>query len=242
MNFFKYLILLTFFISSCTSYDKFDTSKASGSFQLAKQMEEDKRFDEALMQYRDVKNRFPYSPFSTSAELQVAEVHFKKKDFTQAQGAYQLFKELHPRHKKIDYVTYQIGESIYHQLPSSNERDLSIAPQAIKQFGIVIRDYPQFEFIEKAKKRRKEIIGKLAQKELSIADFYFRIKSWKPALVRYEKYIREYPKHNKIPRALYNGGVSAKNAKDNSKQNKLFRRLIKEYPGSQEALQAKRTF
>ncbi len=207
---------------------------------MAKQMEENKRFDEALLQYGNVKNRFPYSPLATSAELQIAEVHFKKKDFAQAQGAYQLFRELHPRHPKIGYVIYQIGESIYHQLPSSNDRDLSMAPLAVKYFKIAIRDHSQSEFTEKAKKRKKEIIEKLAQKELSIADFYFRTKAWKPALVRYEKYLQEYPTHKEVPHALYNGGLSAKKLKDESKQNSLFRQLIKTHPQSKEAQYAKR--
>ncbi len=238
----KYSILLLFFISGCTSYNRFDTSKASGSFQLAKQMEKDRLFQEALLQYADVKNRFPYSPLATSAELQIAEVHFQRETFAEAQGAYQIFKELHPRHPRIDYVTFQTGESIYHQLPLSNDRDLSMAPSAIKQFDIVIRDYPQSSFVEKAKKRKKEILEKLAQKEISIADFYFRTRAWRQALTRYERYLREYPKHRIVPHALYNGGLSAEKLKDASKRNILFRQLIKDYPQSDQAHRARRTF
>ena len=239
---FKYLILLLFLVSGCASYNRFDTSKASGSFKLARQMEEDKRFEEALSQYGDVKNRFPYSQLATSAELQIAEVYFKKEAFAEAQGAYQLFRELHPRHSKIDYVIYQIGESIYHQLPSSNDRDLSVAPLAIKQFKTVIEKHPQSALIEKAKKRKKEILEKLAQKELLIADFYFRTEAWKQALIRYEKYLEEYPGHEKTSHALYNGGISAKNLKNDLKQKSLFQQLIKEYPQSNEAYRAKRIF
>ena len=242
MTLHKYLILLLFSLSGCVSYNKFDTSKASGAFELAKQMEEDKRFEEALMQYETVKNRFPYSPLAVSAELQIAEVYFKKEAFPEAQGAYQLFKELHPRHLKIDYVTYQIGESIYHQLPSSNDRDLSTAPLAIKQFETVIKNHPLSVFVEKAKKRRKEIHEKLARKELCIANFYFRTEAWRQALVRYEKYLREYPKHGKVSHALYNAGIAAKNLKNDSKKNNLFRKLIKDHPKSDEAVRAKRFF
>ena len=241
MTFLKYLILFIFF-SSCAGHDKLDTSSASGAFTFAKQMEEDGLFDQALIQYRNVKNRFPYSPQATLAELQIAEVEFKKEDFVQAQGSYQLFKELHPRHPKIDYVTYQIGESIFYQLPSSNDRDLSLAPFALKEFQTVINNYPQSPMLEKAKKREKEILEKLAQKELSIANFYFRTEQWKPALIRYEKYLKENPKHKENPQALYNASISAKKLKDEPQKKKLFRRLIKNYPQSNEARDLRRLF
>jgi outer membrane protein assembly factor BamD len=135
------------------SYDQHDTSKASGAFGLAKQLEDDERYEEALAQYRDLKNRFPYSQYAVSAELQIAEIQFKKEAFIEAQGAYQLFKELHPKHPRIDYVTFKIGESIFMQLPSTIDRDLSVAPAAIREFNILLRDYPNSQYRESAKEK-----------------------------------------------------------------------------------------
>ena len=236
----KYLILLAFFVTNCVSYDKYDTAKASGSFGLAKQLEEDERYEESLMQYRDVKNRFPYSRYAVEAELRIAEVQFKKESFGEAQGAYQLFKELHPKHPKIDYVTYKIGESIFMQLPSTIDRDLSIAPAAIKEFDVLIRDFPNSNYLQKAREKRKETITKLAEKELYIADFYFRTDEWQHALVRYEKYIREFPTHDKQPHAHFRAAKAAEKFGDESKRKTLFRELINKYPTSKEAQRAKK--
>lgn len=238
----KYFILLAFFLSACVTYDNFDTSTASGAFGMAQALEKDERYEEALMQYRDLKNRFPYSKYAVAAELQIAEIQYKKEAYPEAQGAYQLFKELHPKHPKIDYVTFQIGESLYMQLPSSIDRDLSIAPVAIKEFNVLMRDFPQSEYAAKAKKRRSEVIQKLAEKELYIADFYFRTDEWQHALVRYEKYLKEYPKHSKRAHAYYRAGVAAEKFGDASKRNSLFRTLIKDYPQTDQAKKAKRIF
>ena len=235
----KYLILLAFFVTNCVSYDQHDTSKASGSFSLAKQLEEDERYEEALLQYRDVKNRFPYSKFAVEAELQIAEVQYKKESFGEAQGAYQLFKELHPKHPKIDYVTYKIGESIFMQLPSTIDRDLSIAPAAIKEFDVLMRDFPDSQYVAQAKKKRKETIEKLADKELYIADFYFRTDEWQHAMVRYEKYIKEFPTHSKQPHAYFRAAKAAEKFGDENKRKDLFRALINKYPDSKEARKAK---
>lgn len=236
----KLLILLTFFITKCVSYDRFDTNTAEGSFGLAQELEKDERYEEALSQYRDVKNRYPYSRFATSAELQIAEIHFKKEAFIEAQGAYQLFKELHPRHEKIDYVTYQIGLSLYKQLPSTVDRDLAQAPQAIKEFDVLLRDHPESQYAPLAKEKRLEVIDLLAQKELYISDFYFRTKAWLYALSRYEKFLREYKGHPKTAHALLQAGESAQKLGEEKKRNTLLRQLINEYPQSQEARRAQR--
>jgi outer membrane protein assembly factor BamD len=235
----KCLILLMFLLASCVSYDHHDTSKASGAFGLAKQLEDDERFEEALPQYRDVKNRFPYSKYAVLAELQMAEIYYKKEDFAQAQGAYQLFKELHPRHPKIDYVTFKIGESLYMQLPSTVDRDMTQAPGAIKEFEVLMRDFPNSPHVPEAKKRRLEVIRKLAEKELYIADFYFRTDVWQSAIVRYEKYLKEFPQHDKRPRALLRAGIAADKFGDTPKSNSLLRQLVESYPNSKEAKKAK---
>lgn len=235
----KYLILLAFFLTHCVSYDQHDTSKPSGAFGLAKQLEEDERYEEALAQYRDLKNRFPYSRFAVEAELQMAEIYFKKESFAEAQGAYQLFKELHPKHPKIDYVTFKIGESIFMQLPSTLDRDLSLAPAAIKEFQVLMRDFPNSPYIAKAKEKRQEIIDMLANKELYIADFYYRTERWKPALVRYEKYMHDFPSHKKQPHAYYRAALSADKFGDEKKRTLLLRTLIDRYPESREAKKAK---
>ncbi len=241
-NMIKYLFLLIFFITSCVSYDQFDTSKASGCFGLASQLEKDERYEEALMQYRDLKNRFPYSRYATLSEIQIAEIHFKKESFAEAQGAYQLFKELHPRHEKIDYITYQIGESLYRQLPSTIDRDLSLAPSAIREFEVVMRDYPQSPYSQKAKERRLEVINKLAEKELYIADFYYRTDEFLYALSRYEKYLKEYPNHEKKPYALFRAGQAADKEGNEAKRKALLHQLINDYPKSREAKKAKGIF
>lgn len=238
----KRLILLIFLLTGCVSYDDFNTNEAAGSFGLAQALEKDERYEESLTQYQDVKNRFPYSKYAVSAELQIAEIQFKKEAFLEAQGAYQLFKELHPKHERIDYVTFQIGESIFMQLPSTIDRDLSLAPSAVKEFDVLIRDYPESKYVKKAQERRSETLGKLGDKELYIADFYFRTSQWLPSVVRYEQFLKEFPIHNKRPYAYYRAGMAAQKSGDDAKRNTLFRQLISEYPESTEAKEAKGVF
>lgn len=238
----KCLILLGFLFSGCVSYDKFDTSKPEGAFGMAQALEADERYEEALSQYQNLKNRFPYSKYAVSAELQIAEIQYKRDAFPEAQGAYQLFKELHPRHPKIDYVTFRIGDSIFRQLPSSIDRDLSIAPHAVKEFDVLIRDYPNSEYVDDAKNRKQEVINMMADKELYISDFYFRTEEWLHAIVRFEKYLKDFPTHQRRPHAFYRAGKAAEKLGDKDKRNAFFRQLISNYPESSEAQKAKGVF
>ena len=237
--FFPFLLAL-FSLTACVSYDDFDTSTAEGSYKLASKLQEDSRFEEALLQYQDLKNRFPYSQFSTEAELQMAEIHYKRDSFAEAQSAYQLFKELHPKHPKVDYVTFKIAESIFKQLPSTIDRDLTLAPQAIRFYKLVLSQYPQSGFAAKSRDRINETSRKLADKEIYIADFYFRTENFLSAIVRYEKYMKAFPLHGKIPHALLRAGLSAEKIGDSEKKSKYLRELIAKFPQSDQAKKAQK--
>jgi len=183
----KYLFF--FFLFGCVSYNQYDSSTVEGSFGLAKALFEDGRYDEAILEFQSVKNKYPYSKLATEAELEISNIHFKKEAFPEAQASYELFLELHPNHPKNDFVTYQVGESLFGQLPSSEDRDLTLAPQAIRTYKMVGKNYPKSELVALSQERLREVYGMVAAKELYVADFYFRTKKFKSAIIRYEKFL-----------------------------------------------------
>src|SRR4051812_20700491 len=92
----------------CSSIDKIDASTPEGAYKLAEAYEKDERYDEAVQKYQDVRTKFPYSKLSTQAELKIADVNFKREAYAEAQASYQLFKDFHPKHAQIDYVTFRL--------------------------------------------------------------------------------------------------------------------------------------
>ena len=80
----------------------------------------------------------------------------------------------------------------------------------------------------------------MAEKELYIADFYYRTEKFMNALVRYQKYLKEFPDHDKGSHAYYRAGLSAEALDDEAKKSTFFRYLIEKYPQSSEAKKAKR--
>ncbi|MGE0634777.1 MAG: outer membrane protein assembly factor BamD [Pseudobdellovibrionaceae bacterium] len=162
---FWFAILISFaaFFSACSSSEKIPDS-AEGLFKHAQELEKDERFEEALARYQDVKNKHPYSRFATQSEMAIADIHFRREEYPEAQVAYQTFREFHPKHERIDYVTSQLGLSFFHQLPSTIDRDLTLAERAINYFDEVLLKYPKSEFAKCAAEKRAEYIKMLSEK------------------------------------------------------------------------------
>lgn len=231
-------VVLCGFLISCSSDQKNDSSTAEGAFKSAEEYEKADRFEEAVIKYGEVKNQYPYSRFAVMAEMKMADLHFKREAYIEAQSAYQLFKELHPKHPQIDYVTFQIGMSYFKQLPPTMDRDLTLARKAIVSFDEVIRNFPGSTFAVQAAEKKSEAFNMLAQKELYIARFYLHQKQYAAALGRFETILQSYPDHSE-KEALYGAAVCAeKNSEPNRARNYLST-LESKYPDSSEYKNAK---
>ncbi|MCH2533171.1 MAG: outer membrane protein assembly factor BamD [Bdellovibrionales bacterium] len=233
------LPIFVFIFAACSHLADVDTSTAEGAFKKAQLFEEASRFQEAISQYNTVKNKFPYHKLATEAELKIADIEFERQNFIEAQYAYELFKSLHPKHPKIDYVIYRQAMSLFNQIPEVIARDLSAAPQAIDIYDELIMKHPNSEYIARAKDYRQKTLDKLAQKELYIADFYYKRETFSSALGRYENIIRQFPDVGLRSKALYRASYSALKAEQKDKARLYYNQLIKEYPKSSEAKKAK---
>ena len=227
---------------SCSSSKKFNLKSAEGVFNYAKKLEKSGDYEQALMQYGNVKNKHPYSQYALKAELKIADIYYNEKKYLEAEGAYRVFKELHPKHPRIDYVTFRLGLSHLNQAPSGVDRDLSSVEKAIPYFNEVIDSYKKSPFFEKSKKKKEICLKKKSGKEYYIAKFYFKKKMYDNALRRFEKLLRIYPRIGKSPKVLYETFLSSYFLKNENKSQIYYKDLIESYPHSKEAKKAKRKF
>lgn len=227
---------------SCSSAEKFDTSTAEGAFKHAEELEKDERFEEAAAKYTDVKNKFPYSKLATSAELKLADVHYKREAYIEAQSAYQLFKEFHPKHAQADYVTFRLAMSCFSQLPNSIDRDISVAEKAIIYFDEVLNSFTNSQYAEQAKKHRIEALKMLAKKELYVANFYAKREKFDSALKRYETVLKQYPNLGVDAEALYGAAKSALKTGERERGQQYLKSLISQFPNTDEARRAQNEF
>jgi len=235
-------LLILAITAGCVSEPKVNTNTPEGLFTLGEFYQKQERFEEAINQFKAVSSKFPYSKLATEAELRVADCYYKKEEYIEAFNAYKTFKELHPKHPQIDYVTYFAAESIREQLPSTVDRDLSQATQAINYYEEIVTVYPNSKYAAESKEKRFKLIGMLADKELYIADFYYRREKYLGALTRYDIFLQMFPQNTKVPHALLGAARSAKQLNQPEKIPQYVERLIADHGGSSEAKQAKSEF
>ena len=227
------LILMHLFLS-CASEEK-NASTPEGLFKIAQEYDEAERYDIAIQKYAELKNKFPYSSASTAAELAIADLHFKRESFSEAQISYQNFRDLHPKHPKIDYVIFKTGMSFFMQLPDSTDRDLTVANDAIYHFDELVKKFPNSTFLKEAKENREKAIIMLAEKEIYIADFYLRQEKFESALTRYENVLANYSGYGLDAKALLGAVRASAKAKNQLKLKKYSETLQSKYTNSEEA-------
>lgn len=226
-------------MSACSTVEK-NSNTPEGAFAVAEEFDKGERYEEAVRHYTEVKNKFPYSNYATRAELAIADVHFKQESYAEAQVSYQMFKDMHPTHPRIDYVQYRLGMSYFNQLPTSIDRDLSLANDTILAFSDLIRKYPNSEYVKEATEKRTATIHMLAEKEEYIADFYYKREIWLSALNRYENLYKTYGDLGFDKKALTRAVVCAEKLNEKSKAQKYADILEEKYPGSAEARKAEK--
>jgi outer membrane protein assembly factor BamD len=185
MKFF-FSIICFVLLGGCASEKPKGKTEAEVLYKEAKQLMEEERYLLATEKINQLKNQYPYSYYSTPAELMLADILFKQENFVESAAAYLLFRDFHPKHEKIPYVILQIAESYYLQLPDTDDRDLAPAVEAIKYYREVLTKYPNSKEIKKAKKKIKECQQRLDNKEKYVADFYFKTEVYQAALWRYQ--------------------------------------------------------
>lgn len=242
LRFIPFLFASSLVLSSlvaCSTIDK-NSDSPEGAYTIAEEFDKDERYEEAIRRYTEVKNKFPYSNLATKSELAIADVYYKQEAYPEAQVSYQAFRELHPKHPQIDYVSFRIGMSYYNQLPTSLDRDLTVAQEVISSFDELMRRFPNSQYINEAADKKLETLKMLAGKEEYIASFYFKRAMYDSALPRYERLISKYPKLGYDEKALYGAAVSANKIGDSFKAKKYLAELINKFPKSSEAKDAQK--
>lgn len=181
--------------SGCSSapYSKEDPSAV---YQDAMDDVENDRYILALDKFRTVKNKFPYSKFSTLSELKIADVYFLQESYAEAAASYETFYELHPTHEKVSYAMYRAGESYLRDSPENIARDQGAIVQGLKTFRMYLRRFPNSPEADEVRNKIISTNNRLADKELYIARFYIREEEFLSAEKRLKKIMDLYPDTN----------------------------------------------
>tara|TARA_B100000886_G_scaffold82686_1_gene53862 strand:- start:50 stop:922 length:873 start_codon:yes stop_codon:yes gene_type:complete len=187
------LILLTFFVISCSGNDKDEyeniqsvyennTLKDFELFELANNYINSKQFELALIELDKIEVLYPSSPYASKSMLLTAYIHFIDKDYEQTRVLAEMYKNYYPGSKDIIYANY-LEAMTYYVLMKKSEYSQEQTYKALEKFDFILNAYPNSKYEIDILTKIKLINNNLAAEKLSIAKFYLNKDNTNGSLV-----------------------------------------------------------
>ena len=163
---------------------------------------ERRRYIEARDSFRKIVERHPNTSWAPRARFLLGEAFYREGEFDKAVKEFETFLSFYPRHQVADLVQYRLAMSYYDQLKPV-EQDQGLTAKAMEQFRKLVKEYPDSRYATDALAKIDICRGKLAQKEVWVATYYFNQGNASAARQRLEFVLKEYPRTLVIPETLY---------------------------------------
>jgi outer membrane protein assembly factor BamD len=191
-----------------------------------------RRYEEARTQFRQIAERHPNSTYAPRARYLIGEAFYREGEFDKAIREFGEFLAFYPRHQIADLAQYRLAMSYYDQLKPI-EQDQGLTGKALEQFKKLVKEYPESRYAGDALAKIDLCRGRLAQKELFVASYYFRLGNMAAARQRLELIRKDYPRTLVLPETLYLlADVNFREARP-AEGTELLRRLANDYPHSE---------
>jgi outer membrane protein assembly factor BamD len=180
--------------------------------------------------YQKIVERHPQSNYAPRARFLVGETYYREGNFDKAIVELEGFMAFFPRHEIADLVQFRLAMSYYDQLKPV-EQDQALTVKAMDQLKKLVREYPESRYASDALAKIEICRGRLAQKELWVAAYYFETENNPAAArVRLEGVLKDYPRTLIIPEAMYRlADLNAREGRAADAQD-LFRKLADDFP------------
>jgi outer membrane protein assembly factor BamD len=199
------------------------------------------RMELARLNMQTLINTYPDSEYLAKAKLAIADSYFKEggtTGLTQAVAQYQDFITFFPFLDEASYAQMQIGMAHYRRMEKS-DRDRTEALEAEAALQTFVQKYPHTEITPKAEQRLREVQEVLADGDYRIASFYYIRRMDKAAAPRLLDLVNRYPLYSDAAHANWMLASIYERNQHNDVASTYYARLVKEYPLSPLAAEAK---
>jgi outer membrane protein assembly factor BamD len=165
----------------------------------------------AIQFFNALEARYPFSPETRQAQLDLIYLYYRSQQPEQAIDAAEEFERENPTHERLDYALYMRGLVYFDQAPNIIERllrvDLSLRPpkdtlRSFSTFQELIRRFPDSEYVPDARQRMVFLRNRLAQFENHVADYYLRRGAYVAAINRAKYALEHYPEAPQLEKTL----------------------------------------
>lgn len=192
---------------------------------------ESRRYDDAIAQYKKVRDAYASTELSSNAELRIADAYFESERYIESASEYAQFRKLHPVHAKAAYALYRIGLSNFEQI-TGIDRDQTPQKNAAIYFQEFLNKYPQSEYVKDVSEKLAEVRLQQLQYELYVADFYYRTEKFEAAMQRLEAALKNFPDSKHHDQTWFLLGASRIKSGNTEKARDAFNSLSTNFPDS----------
>jgi outer membrane protein assembly factor BamD len=200
-------------------------------YKEGEQFFEDGKYEDAIAQWKKVKETYQSQELSTKAELKIADAYFLNKDYIESAAGYEDFRKLHPKHSQADYALFRQGLSYFNQIHSI-DTDQTPVKNAQVTFASYLTLYPKGDQVAEAQEKNRECRDKQLQYELYVGRFYLKTDAYKAAIARFETSLKMFADVARRDEVLYYLGKAYFEDGQKEKGKEVFGLLAKEFPGS----------
>jgi outer membrane protein assembly factor BamD len=227
--------LLLSLLTACSSVPL--ENRPSALYKEGEALYASRRYDDAIAQWKRVREAYASPELSTNAELKIADAYFESERYIEATAAYDEFRKLHPTHEKSAYALYRMGLASYNQI-TGIDTDQTPQKNAVIYFEEFLRKYPTSEYAADVKDKLETTVQQQLQHEQYVARFYYRTEKYDAAIKRLEEALVTYPKSPLHDETWYLLGAARLRSGNHEKAKEAFNRLSTEFPGSKYIMDA----
>lgn len=223
------LMLASLFVQGCSTPQV--NKPADVLYKEGEQFYLDGKYEDAIAQWKKVKESYQSPELTAKAELGIADAYFLNKDYIEAAAGYEDFRKLHPKHPQADFALYRQGMSYFNQIHSI-DTDQTPVKNAQVTFESYLKQYPTGAQLAEAQEKNRECRDKQLQYELYVGRFYLKTDAYKAAIARFEESLKMFADAARRDEVLYYLGRAYLEDGQKSKGRETFAQLAREFPGS----------
>lgn len=190
-----------------------------------------RNYEDAIAQWKKVKESYFSPELTTRAELKIADAQFDSGNYIEAAASYEDFRKLHPTHEKAPYALYRLGLCYYNQI-TGIDTDQTPVTNSLQTFQSFLRQYPTSEYAADVRQRVDMCESKQFQYEVYVGRFYLRTEQYAAAIQRLQEAMGRFPKNAYADEALYYLGQAYMLSGEKVKGRETFVRLTNDFGSS----------
>ncbi len=159
-------------------------------------------WETATRDLESLQAQYPFGIYATQAQLDIIYVYYRAGDVASTVAAAERFRRINPRHRAVPYSWYMQGLALEEKNEDPIKRLVGVdntlrdpvpRRQAFDAYATLVEDYPDSDYVDRARERLDVLFADGARFQLSVAQFYADREAWVATAGRAITVINEFP-------------------------------------------------